>query len=79
MIKFPTLGNMAFLKKEFFFFFFVAGGPFCAPWACLYIISGAGVVSGTLHPAVWDTHIFFIDHIEDYTTEDSMLIKKNNQ
>ena len=26
--------------------------PFCAPWACFYIISGAGVVSGTPHPAV---------------------------
>ena len=36
----------------FFFFFFVAVRPFCAPWACLYIISGAGVVSGTPHPAV---------------------------
>ena len=32
--------------------FFVAVRPFCARWACLYIISGAGVVSGTLHPAV---------------------------
>ena len=32
--------------------FFVAVRPFCAPWACLYIISGAGVVSGTPHPAV---------------------------
>ena len=28
--------------------------PFCAPWAYCYIISGAGVVSGTPHPAVWD-------------------------
>ena len=32
--------------------FFVAIRPFCAPWAYLYIISGAGVVSGTPHPAV---------------------------
>ena len=40
-----------------FFLFFVAVRPFCAPWAFLYIISGAGVVSGTLHPAVGDMHI----------------------
>ena len=32
--------------------FFVAVRPFCAFWACLYIISGAGVVFGTPHPAV---------------------------
>jgi hypothetical protein len=30
---------------------------FCAPWAYYTEFSGAGVVSGTLHPAVWDTHI----------------------
>ena len=35
----------------FFLFFFFA------PWAYGYIISGAGVISGTPHPAVWDTHI----------------------
>ena len=34
------------------FFFCVALRPFCAPWACLYIISSAGIVSGTPHPAV---------------------------
>jgi hypothetical protein len=33
-----------------FFFFF-------APWAYYTVFSSAGVVSGTLHPAVWDTHI----------------------
>ena len=39
----------------FFFilvFFLVAVRPFCAPCACLYIISSAGVVTGTPHPAV---------------------------
>jgi hypothetical protein len=30
---------------------------FCAPWAYYTVFSGAGVVSGTLHPAVWDTHM----------------------
>ena len=31
--------------------FCVAVRLFCAPWAYCYIISGAGVVSGTPHPA----------------------------
>ena len=40
------------MRDAWIFFFF-----FCAHWAYCYIISGVGVVSGTLHPAVWDTHI----------------------
>ena len=36
----------------FIFILLVAVRPFCAPWAYLNIISGAGVVSGTPHPAV---------------------------
>jgi hypothetical protein len=32
---------------------------FFFPWAYYTVFSGAGVVSGTLHPAVWDTHIIF--------------------
>jgi hypothetical protein len=38
-------------ELNFFLFFFFA------PWAYYTVFSGAGVVSGTLHPAVWDTHI----------------------
>ena len=44
-------------QDSFFFFFCVAVKPFCAPLAYWYTISGAGVVSGTPHPAVWDMHI----------------------
>jgi hypothetical protein len=42
------------MDGDIFFFFF------CAPWAYYTVFSGAGVVSGTLHPAVWDTHIIRI-------------------
>jgi hypothetical protein len=39
--------------SKFFFFFFFFGAP------CSYhtVFSSAAVVSGTLHPAVWDMHI----------------------
>ena len=42
----------------FFFFLFFWVRPFCAPWAYWYIISGAGIVSATPHPAVWANHSF---------------------
>ena len=37
---------------EYIYFFFFAVRLFCSPWAYCDIISGAGVVSGTPHPAV---------------------------
>ena len=42
------LDQLRLSKKNFF----LAVRPLCTPWACKYIISGAGVVSGTPHPAV---------------------------
>jgi hypothetical protein len=39
------------ISQSWWIFFFP---PF---WAYYTVFSGAGIVSGTLHPAVWDTHI----------------------
>ena len=39
-------------------FFFVPPGQ----WAYSYIISSVGVVSGTPHPAVWDTQLRIYHH-----------------
>ena len=39
--------NILYFRLFFIFCLFVAVWPFCAPWAYCYIISGAGVVSGT--------------------------------
>ena len=58
-MKSPLQVYMKMIKSDgaqpeifLYFFFWWLLGLFCAPWACLYIISSAGVVSGTPHPAV---------------------------
>ena len=40
------------INFPFFFFGYKFVRPFCSVWACLYIISGAGVVSRTPHSSV---------------------------
>jgi hypothetical protein len=42
------------LNIYFYFYFFLC------PWAYYTVFSGAGVISGTLHPAEWDTHFEYI-------------------
>jgi hypothetical protein len=47
----------AHLISSFFTLYFILFYFFCAPWAYYKVFSGADIVSGTLHPAVWDTHL----------------------
>jgi hypothetical protein len=44
-------------EPSIYFYFLFIYFFFGAPWPYYTVFSGAGVVSGTLHSAVWDTHI----------------------
>jgi hypothetical protein len=46
----PQVSRIILYDKPVFYLFF-----FFAPWAYYTVFSCAGVVSGTLHLAVWDT------------------------
>jgi hypothetical protein len=56
-----------------FFFFF-----FCAIWAYCTVFSGAGVVSGTLRLAVWDTHISSLQFAQSVDCRSVQAYKTRN-